>query len=607
MCWIFGYVGKNSTTGAETIILDGLTRLEYRGYDSAGMAIATQTGKIDIFKSIGSVERLRELVSGSKSPIKQYVSGIGHTRWATHGRVNLENTHPHCDRKKSVFVVHNGIIENYRELQLRVVDSVFTGDTDTEVIAKLIAESPLPTLFERVAWVVQDLQGAYALVVSSPLDASELIGVKHGSPLILARSKFWAFFLASDTHAVSEYVTSVIYLEDGDIVHIKSGAYSITQNGVALDRPFSHIAKASADASKGKFEHFMLKEIFEAPNVLEEVFRGRINFVDGTIAADAFSDIRDVPFTRIEFVACGTSYHAGLLGSYWIEELSDVDTGVTIASEFFSRTPRVHKDTLFVFISQSWETADAVEPLKWLKEQWAHTFGIVNVTESTIARLTDTGLYTRAGVEVGVASTKSYIGQIGVLLIMSLFLSVQCGAEYTVYRKILSEIENLPQLAWEILNLSGIIKKVSIELSQFTHLFFLGRGSSYAIALEAALKFKEITYIHAQALPTGELKHGSLALIDPECPSVVFAPDDIYRQYNLSEISEIRARGGKICAISQTPFAEADWNIILPPCHPIFFGFLAATTGQLLAYHAAHELGREIDRPRNLAKSVTVR
>jgi glutamine---fructose-6-phosphate transaminase (isomerizing) len=607
MCWIFGYVGKNTKISAESIIIAGLSRLEYRGYDSAGIAVATENGQVDVFKSIGNVAKLQELITGSKSPRKNYISGIGHTRWATHGHVNLENTHPHSDQKKWVFVVHNGIIENYRELKLRVLDQKFTGETDTEVVAKLIAESPLSSLFERVIAVMWDLQGAYALVVSSPEDPSELIGVKYGSPLVLARGKSGAFYLASDTNAVSEHVSSVVYLEDGDVVHIQSGVHTITQNGVKIDRPFSHIEKAGNTLLKGKFEHYMLKEIYEAPNVLEDVFRGRINFTDGTIAADAFRDIRDIPFTRIEFIACGTSYHAGLLGSYWVEELSDVDTGVTLASEFFSRTPRVRKDTLFVFISQSWETADSIEPLKWLKAQWAHTFGVVNVVGSTIARLADGGLFTRAGVEIGVASTKAYIGQIGALLIMSLFLSIQCGAEYTVYRKILSEIENLPQLAGDILDLSGSIKKVSVDLSRFAHLFFLGRGPSYAMALEAALKFKEITYIHAHAVPIWELKHGSLALIDANCPSVVFIPDDIHRQHNLSAIAEIQARGGKVCAISQTPIAEANWNIILPSCPPIFFGFLAATAGQLLAYHAAKELGREIDRPRNLAKSVTVR
>jgi glucosamine--fructose-6-phosphate aminotransferase (isomerizing) len=351
----------------------------------------------------------------------------------------------------------------------------------------------------------------------------------------------------------------------------------------------------------------MLKEIHEAPNVLVDVFRGRIQFQEGIITTDALRKLRDSEFTRVEFVACGTSYHAGLLACYWIEGLSDLDTGVTIASEFFSRPPRIAPSTLFVFISQSGETADSIEPLKYLKAHGASTFGIVNVAGSTIARLTDQGLFTRAGVEVGVAATKTFIGQIGSLLILSLYFSVQSGADFRQYREILDHIENLSLLAQDVLDLSEKIKKISVQLAKFPHILFLGRGSSLAVAMESALKFKEISYIHANGLPLGELKHGTLALIDENCPSVVFVPDDAYFAMNTSAIAEIRARDGKICAISQRPIPEAEWNIVLPETNSIFYCFLASIAGQLLAYHAADSLGRDIDKPRNLAKSVTVR
>ncbi len=604
MCWIFWYVGKSAR--ADEIILEWLQALEYRGYDSAGIAV--HTGKeVDLYKSVGKVSELIALTGNSKAMTKKYTSGIGHTRWATHGVVNLENTHPHTDENKTVFIVHNGIIENFRELKTEIPDAVFYGSTDTEVIAKLFARIPGTTFIERVNKLINKLEWAYALLLINDSDPTEMVGVKFGSPLVLARGKHESFFLASDANAIVEHTNTVTYLEDGDIVHISQGKYSIQNRGVPVERPSSKLDTSKIHSEKGSSKHFMLKEIFEAPQVLTDVFHGRINFDDGIITKDTFRDIRDEEFERVEFIACGTSYHAGLLASYWIEELSDLDTGVTIASEFFSRPPRIPPTTLFVFISQSGETADSIEPLKYLKEHGAKTFGVVNVVGSTIARLADGGLFTRAGTEIGVASTKAFIGQIGALLIMSLFFSVQSGSDFRAYREILNDLENLSVLAHDVLDLSHKIKQISTDLAKYQHLFFLGRGACVAVAMESALKFKEITYLHAHGLALGELKHGSLALIDAKCPSVVFIPDDSNFKQNSSSIEEIRSRGGKVCAISQTPIANVDWNIILPQTNPIFYGFLAAIAGQLLAYHAADSLGRDIDKPRNLAKSVTVR
>ncbi len=604
MCWIFWYVG--SRPGAEKIILDGLENLEYRGYDSAGIAVHGSTG-IDVYKAIGKVSQLTSLVENSKAGNKNYTSGIGHTRWATHGVVNLANTHPHTDEKKSAFIVHNGIVENYRELIKEIKDTTFYGNTDTEVVAKLLATIPGKSFLERVEKLMTRLEWAYAIVLINDQDPTEMIGIKFGSPLVFAKGKDNNFFLASDVNCIAMHTTNIVYLEDGDIVHIQDGKATIKHAGVMVHRMQEKIDITQTHIDIGKYPHFMLKEIYEAPNVLTDVFRGRIQFQEGIITTDALRSLRESEFNRVEFVACGTSYHAGLLASYWIEELSDLDTGVTIASEFFSRPPRIVPTTLFVFISQSGETADSIEPLKYLKEHEAKTFGIVNVAGSTISRLTDQGLFTRAGVEVGVAATKSFIGQIGALLILSLYFSVQSGADFRQYREILDNIENLSLLASEVLEMSDEIKKTSIQLAKYQHILFLGRGSGLAIAYEAALKFKEITYIHANGVPLGELKHGSLALIDENCPSVVFIPDDSYFFMNSSAISEIRARGGKICVISQQPIPDAEWNIVLPKTNPIFFGFLASICGQLLAYHAADSLGRDIDKPRNLAKSVTVR
>lgn len=374
--------------GAEKTILEGLEKLEYRGYDSAGIAVHGASG-VDVFKAIGKVSQLTSLVNNSKGKEKHYTAGVGHTRWATHGIVNLENTHPHTDEKKSVFVVHNGIIENYRELQKEIKNTSYYGNTDTEVVAKLLAATDGKTFLERVEKLVKRLEGAYALVIINSEDPSEMVGVKFGSPLVFAKGKDNCFYLASDVNSIAVHTSNIIYLEDGDIVHIKNGEASIKHAGATVHRTQEKIDVSQTKIDKGNYPHFMLKEIHEAPNVLVDVFRGRIQFQEGIITTDALRKLRDTEFSRVEFIACGTSYHAGLLASYWIEELSDMDTGVTIASEFFSRPPRIAPTTLFVFISQSGETADSIEPLKYLKEHGALTFGIVNVVGSTIARLTD--------------------------------------------------------------------------------------------------------------------------------------------------------------------------------------------------------------------------
>lgn len=367
------------------------------------------------------------------------------------------------------------------------------------------------------------------------------------------------------------------------------------------------VSKLSVE--KGKYKHFMLKEIHETPMSIAEVFRGRANAeaLTLTLQANSFQELRNIDFNRVEFIACGTSYHAGLLGSYWIEEMAGIESRATIASEFFAKPVHVRADTLYVFVSQSGETADALEPLKYLKEKGAKTFGIVNVVGSSIARMTDTGLFTRSGTEVGVASTKAFIGQLGAILLLTLFFAIEAGGDYRVYRSVLGQLEKLPDQAFEVLELSSSIRKIAKEFTAYEHCFFLSRGAGIPVAMEAALKFKEITYRHANAMPLGELKHGSLALIDAQCPSVVFIPNDENFLKNSSSIEEIRARGGKVLAISEHVIEQADWNITIPALDSYSFGFLASIAGQLFAYHTADLLDREIDRPRNLAKSVTVK
>jgi glucosamine--fructose-6-phosphate aminotransferase (isomerizing) len=351
----------------------------------------------------------------------------------------------------------------------------------------------------------------------------------------------------------------------------------------------------------------MLKEIFEQPKIAKAVFQGRVDFEDLVLNASAFQDLRDIEIERIQFIACGTSFHAGWAGTYFFRELAGMDATAEIASEFLNAPVAIDPKTLYVFISQSGETADAIEPLKFIKEHDGKTFGIVNVVASTISRLTDFGLFTRAGTEVGVASTKAFTAQLATVLLLALFYAIKRGADFRRYRSALEDLKKLPDGMKHVLEMDSAIQKIAHELAQYSHLFFLGRGHMLPIVSEAALKFKEITYLHAHAMPLGELKHGTLALIDSGCPSVVCIPNDPLFRQNTSSIAEIQARGGKVLAISEKPIPQANWNLVLPECGETLFPFYATIAGQLLAYHAARSLGREIDRPRNLAKSVTVK
>jgi glutamine---fructose-6-phosphate transaminase (isomerizing) len=607
MCGIFSLLlSKKAPKSVEDILLAWLQALEYRWYDSAGIALQ-RNGWIDVYKSIGKVDKLAELVHEAKASGKEYTCGIGHTRWATHGGVTLANTHPHSNSDTTLFVVHNGIIENYHELLAELPKwEILQGQTDTEIFVKTLTLTPGNTLLDKMRNLLPRLHGTFAFVIMSKDSPNELIGVKSGSPLLFARGKHGEMYLSSDSNALKDFNGTLYDLEDGDMIHITETQFTIENSGRPVTRKNIKYESVIHMAEKNWYEHYMLKEIHESPSVIEKSIQDRVQLREGTILAKSLLAIRDIPFERVEFIGSGTSYHAGLLASYWIEQLSELDTRCSVASEFFEKLPRIEKTTLFVLVSQSGETADLIWPLKYLEANGANTFGIVNVENSTIAKLSKNGLFARAGKEISVASTKAFIAQITALLIMSLFFSIQSSSDFKRYRDIFQGLEDLPALAQEVFKLEAQIAQIWKELSNYRHLFFLGRGANVAIAQESALKFKEVTYIHASALPIWELKHGTLALIDAYCPSIVFIPSDANFEKNRSAIREIQARNGKICAISEVPLDDVDWNIVIPRWQPIFYGFLAAITGQLLAYYAAKALGNEIDTPRNLAKSVTV-
>jgi glucosamine--fructose-6-phosphate aminotransferase (isomerizing) len=622
MCGIFAYSGNRKD--ADKILLHGLERLEYRGYDSSGIAVSRKNDGTTVFKAVGKVAELANKIAEDGDSSAEYDSGIAHTRWATHGGVTVENTHPHSDAAGKIFLVHNGIVENYEELAAELANEgvEFYGQTDSEVVAKLVgreyerltssekAASPdTRTFLSSAENVLPRLEGAYALIIMCKDAPGELIAVKYGSPLVFGRNpKTSECFFASDVSALAGYAEEVVFLNDGDLVHVKpSGEYSIKSEGALVSRPFERVEVENLKTEKNGYEHFMLKEIFEQPKVAKAMFQGRIDFDDLVLNASAFQDLRDTDIERIKFIACGTSYHSGWAGTYFFRELAGMDATAEIASEFLNAPVEIDPKTLYVFVSQSGETADAIEPLKFIKAHGGKTFGVVNVVGSTISRLTDFGLFTRAGTEVGVASTKAFTAQLSAILLIALFYAIKRGADFRKYRSALEDLKKLPEAMEKTLALSAEIKGLAAELKGYQHLFFLGRGDMLPIAAEAALKFKEITYLHAHSMPLGELKHGSLALVDAHCPSVVFLPSDALFAANKSSVSEIRARGGKVFVISERPVENADWNLVLGECGKTLFPFCASIAGQLLAYHAAYALVREIDRPRNLAKSVTVR
>ncbi len=607
MCGIFWYLWQRND--ADKILLHWLQRLEYRGYDSAGMVVWNNDGEEILIKSVWKVSNLSSKLDKELPKDKKRNFGIAHTRWATHGGITTQNTHPHCDMNQKFYIVHNGIIENYHKLKQELESKwyKFYGETDSEVVANLLDYLWTGDFADTVDLLLSKIVWAYALLIISKENPDEMIAVKLWSPLIFAYDQDNWFYFSSDKQALSGYADKFIYLDDGDILHIQNWEYKIKSNWVHIRRKVEILDVESLEASIWDYKHFMLKEIYEQPAIISRIYRWRINFDDKTMNAEAFHGMQNEKFKKIIFIGCGTSYNAGSLWTYFIENLAWLESYSYVWSEYEYQKIKVDDETLFVFISQSWETADSIEVLKLLKDRWAHTFGIVNVAWSTISRLTDYGLFTRAWAEIGVASTKAFTAQITSILMLALFLWKKRGLIKSRYDKIITEMYRLPMMIENILLQSDNIQKISKEIIKYKDFFFLGRHYQLPICRESSLKFKEITYLHSESYPSGELKHGPLALIDKKIPSILFSPDDLLFEKNISTVQEIKARDWLVYTISDKDIHNSDYNIKIDSTIDEIYPFLTAVVGQLLAYHTADLLWKDIDKPRNLAKSVTVK
>jgi len=615
MCGIIGYIGKSQ---AAPILLEGLRRLEYRGYDSAGLA--TLNGELCIRKCKGRIANLAELIA--REPICGSI-GISHTRWATHGGVTDENAHPHKDESGKLVVVHNGVIENYQILkeQLSAEGHHFTSQTDTEVLAHLIGkhfdalegEPTRKRLVEAIRRALKEVTGTYGIAVMHEDVQETLVGARRGSPLVLGIGK-GENFLASDVSAIVGHTREAVYLRDYDIVSLDGNDFEIsTLNGGASGFEVSTVEFSEEDVDKGEFPHYMLKEIFEQPNSLLDAMRGRLSKEESTAKLGGLNmtskELRDVE--RIVLTGCGTAYHAAMVGEYVLETLAHVPTEIEFASEFRYRNMPMNKDTIVFSISQSGETADTLAALRESQRKGHRTLGICNNVASTIARESDGGVYMHAGPEIGVAATKSFTSQVTVLTLLGLLLGRIRHLSTSEGIRIMDEMQAIPEKVRSILKQSDYIKSIAEKYSDAKAMMFLGRQFNYPVAMEGALKMKEISYLHAEGHPSAELKHGVIALISPEVPSVFIAPEDSVYDKNISNIEEVKARKGPVIAIGTEGCGNklekvADDVIYIPRCPDFLSPLLTVIPLQLLAYHLAVKLGCDVDKPRNLAKSVTV-
>ncbi len=607
MCGIVGYFGNKD---AVPVLLDGLRRLEYRGYDSAGVAVI-RDGKIERRRSIGKLINLDEQIR--KEPISGS-PGIGHTRWATHGRPSEENAHPH--KSGPVVVVHNGIIENHLHLKeiLKKEGHVFESETDTEVIAHLIAKHLQGSDFEAaVKKGLKELKGAYAIAVLCEKEPSRMIAAKNGCPLVVGLGE-GETYIASDIPAILSYTRKMIFLEDGDIVIIDDKGIRIEDvQGTSRQRVPKEITWSPTMAEKGGYRHFMLKEIFEQATAITDTFRGRVSEETGDVYLNEVGlskeDITGIK--KIVFTSCGTSWHASLVGKFLIEEFCRLPVEVDIASEFRYRDPIVDSSTLIVAISQSGETADTLAAIREAKSKGAKILSICNVVDSSIARESNGVIYTHAGPEIGVASTKAFTCQLVALYLLTIYLGKSLGRiGEEAATEMVSELVKLPGHIEDILKLNNDIERLAKMYMHARDFLYLGRGINYPIALEGALKLKEISYIHAEGYPSGEMKHGPIALIDEDMPVVVLVPKGKNYEKVLSNLEEVKARGGRIIAVATSGDAElaekAEKVIFLPATSEALTPVLLSVPLQLLAYHIAVHKGTDVDMPRNLAKSVTV-
>ncbi|GGW29284.1 glutamine--fructose-6-phosphate transaminase (isomerizing) [Vreelandella hamiltonii] len=607
MCGIVAAVAQRNVQG---ILLEGLKRLEYRGYDSAGMTVLS-SGSLTRHRALGKVAALEERLASEALPGH---CGIAHTRWATHGKPSEANAHPHHS-SDNVAVVHNGIIENYEQIKETLQGSgyTFTSDTDTEVIAHLLADKLATdkTLFEATQEIVSGLGGAYALGVMSTHEPNVVVGARQGSPLVVGVGIDEAF-LASDPLALLQVTDRFIYLEEGDLVELREhGVIRIVdRQGHDVQRLVHTFEHGDGAASKGEYRHYMLKEIFEQPKVIEAALEGRISA--SSVLVESFGPDAQALFQKarqVHIIACGTSYHAGLVARYWLERYAGVPVQVEVASEYRYRHPVVPDGTLFVTLSQSGETADTLAALRFAKTLgYVGTLAICNVPGSSLVRESDMSLMTRAGPEIGVASTKAFTTQLIALLLLTLSVSKAKGQPEQP--EILAGLQALPSLCQQVLGLDAQIEALSQAFAEKHHALFLGRGAHYPIALEGALKLKEISYIHAEAYPAGELKHGPLALVDNEMPVISVAPNDELLEKLKSNLQEVRARGGQLFVFADRKVgisAQEDIRVLeLPEVHEALAPLLYTLPLQLLSYHVAVLKGTDVDQPRNLAKSVTV-
>lgn len=610
MCGIVGYIGDRQ---AWNIIINGLKRLEYRGYDSAGIALMNDG--IKIYKKTGKVSALEQEAAGKD---QSGTVGIGHTRWATHGEPTDPNAHPHTSGNGRLAIVHNGIIENYGPLREELISRghVFKSDTDTEVLIHLIENIILNEgveLLEAVRLALTQVVGAYAIAIVDREQPDQLIAARKGSPLVIGVGE-GEYFVASDASPIIEHTRKVIYLNDREIAHIQNGQLLIKTVENEVKTPYiQHLEMQLEMLEKAGYDHFMLKEIHEQPRSIRDCMRGRIYPQKGFVQLGGLKEYEEKlrNADRIIIVACGTSWHAGLVGEYLIEEYARVPVGVEYASEFRYRNPIISEKDIVIAISQSGETADTMAAIELAKERGATILGICNVVGSSIPRLTHGGVYTHAGPEIGVASTKAFTAQVTVLTLMALYMAQLRGTmAQGKFVELLNALEKMPDLVEEALGCDEATRYIAEEIKDSTNAIFLGRGIGFPVALEGALKLKEISYIHAEGYPAAEMKHGPIALIDENMPVVVIATQNSSYEKVISNIQEVKARKGRVIAIvtrgDEAVKALADYTIEIPDADEAFLPLLATIPLQLLSYHTALLRGCNVDQPRNLAKSVTV-
>ena len=611
MCGIVGYIGFRE---AWPIVIKGLKRLEYRGYDSAGVAIINSNG-FNVYKKAGKVSTLEDFASDKD---RSGSTAIGHTRWATHGAPSDVNSHPHSSNDNRLHIIHNGIIENYSTLKEELISRghEFKSATDTEVLIHLVEEIQKIEqidLMEAVRLALNSVIGAYAIVIIDRENPGQLIAARKGSPLVIGVGN-GEYFIASDATPIVEYTKNVIYLKDNEIALIKPDELLIRRLDNVIQTPLIQELELKLEAiEKGGFDHFMLKEIYEQPRSVKDCMRGRINLKDGKIELGGIKEYADKlkNIERIIIVACGTSWHAGLTGEYLIEEYARIPVEVEYASEFRYRNPIINEKDVIIAISQSGETADTMAAIEIAKEKGATIFGICNVVGASIPRITHAGVYTHAGPEIGVASTKAFTAQVTVLTLMALYIAQQKGTlPVSKLTSLLTELNSIPDKIQTVLATDYLIKNIAAKVKDARNCLFLGRGSGFPVALEGALKLKEISYIHAEGYPAAEMKHGPIALIDEKMPVVFIATKNSSYEKVISNIQEVKARKGIVIAIVTQGDTEvkkmADYCIEIPDADEVFLPLLATIPLQLLAYHIAVMRGCNVDQPRNLAKSVTV-